>query len=141
MLPAKLTPPVVPPVADELARALADANLPSSSTAVADLLAALEARHWKLAYDMPATPLVVHPPDENGSTWLVCPFCHDTDGLRFQDSYCYERTVGRNADGLLLVVGFESTDDPGDDTPGLCCINCAIDVPLAVPEGWELDYR
>ena len=150
--PVTIDPPVVPNVLDELARALVDGLGWCPEGGPEALVAALEARHWKLHYEMPPTPLVVHPPalDDDGEPteppFLVCPFCATVDGLRFQDSYCYERTVCKNegdgqGGGILLVSGWESTDDPGDDFPGLCCINCAIDVPLAVPEPWEFDFR
>lgn len=152
--PVTIDPPVVPPVADELARALVDGLGWCPEGGPEALIAALEARHWKLVYDMPPVPMLVHPPecnadgtevDQTGS-WLVCPFCGDSEGLRYQDSYCYERWVDKNegnadgAKGTFIVSGFESTDDPGDSTPGLCCIDCAIDVSLALPDGWEMDY-
>ncbi len=152
--PVTIDPPVVPSVEAALGNALAVRAGDFPPDVIAETLEALAADHWKLVYDMPPVPMLIHPPecnadgtevDSNGS-WLVCPFCGDTDGLRYQDSYCYERWVDKNegnADGTrgtFIVSGFESTDDPGDSTPGLCCIDCAIDVSLATPDGWEMDY-
>lgn len=114
------------------------------------LVAALAARGVTLVAVVAPVPLAVHPPECNADgtgvddtgAWLVCPFCGTDESLCYMDSYAETRSITLNQGGILIVSGqTDSTDDEGDDTPGLCCRQCAPDVALGLPDGWEMDYR
>lgn len=72
--------------------------------------------------------------------WLVCPVCGDDEGFGYQELVdAWRRGASINKGGLLTLDSNAEYGD-GGDVPGIVCHDHATQLPLSLPEGWELDW-
>ena len=68
------------------------------------------------------------------------PVCGDDEGFGYQELVdAWRRGASINKGGLLTLDSNAEYGD-GGDVPGIVCHDHATQLPLSLPEGWELDW-